>query len=458
MQAPALAPKRRTGRGSAPLRLALLVALSCGCNLENAGDEPPPDLLYFPNALALSVQKDGSAPRYLFIANSNYDLRYKSGTVQAISLDELERAIDACATDPCTIPPAEVIEDEVFIGSYSTALEMAPDGETLFVATRTDDSLGFIQVDADANGDDVLSCGNPGRTCNSLATRGPDPVDGEPLDWPIDPVAIVAAPLSQLTGQSAPGLGVLVAHRAGAVSLFLADGTDVELTAVLSNLPNPLTEIAFDPVTRLAYATVARSGIARVGVALARDGESGTVYDAGAVDLEATSSVPSTRDLVFVPPVPMAPEPSLAAPFALIVAQNPDALLQVDMDIAIDPAARERAYGVRVKRATVVGEGASRVATGTLQDGRPIAVVACFDSREIYVIDLTTMLPRSVVPNLSGPFDIALDQDRALVYVTDFRSSVIRVLDLAPLLNSVGEAPVEVVATIGKTRVLQELR
>src|SRR6476661_3506604 len=150
MQTPALAQKRRTGRRRAPLRMALLAALSCSsCNLDNAGDDPPPDVLYFPNALTLSVQPDGAAPRFLFVANSNYDLRYKWGSVQAISLDRVKAEVEACSKPPCTIEPAQVMVDEVFIGSYSTALGMAPDGRTLFVATRTDDSLEYVGVDPD---------------------------------------------------------------------------------------------------------------------------------------------------------------------------------------------------------------------------------------------------------------------------------------------------------------------
>ena len=40
------------------------------------------------------------------------------------------------------------------------------------------------------------------------------------------------------------------------------------------------------------------------------------------------------------------------------------------------------------------------------------------------------MLPLSVVPHLSGPFDLQYDEVRELVYVADYHSSVIRVLDL----------------------------
>ena len=117
----------------------------------------------------------------------------------------------------------------------------------------------------------------------------------------------------------------------------------------------------------------------------------------------------------------------------------------------------DRDVAPRVKRTAVVGAGASRVTTGVL-GGRPTAVVACFDARALFVIDLQTMLTRSVVPNLSGPFDLELDEERARVYVSDFRSSVIRVIDLGALTDSQGEASAAVIATLGTPRVLQELR
>ena len=149
MQAPAVDPKPQRGRryaqssmrakrGKRLRHIALIAALACGCNLDNEGDEPPAKQLYFTNALALSVPAaTGEAPRYLFAANSNYDLRYNAGSVVAIDLDKVAQRVeenrerrdgrDQRDEREDVIEPAEVIVDEAFIGAYSTALGMAPD-------------------------------------------------------------------------------------------------------------------------------------------------------------------------------------------------------------------------------------------------------------------------------------------------------------------------------------------
>jgi hypothetical protein len=169
------------------------------------------------------------------------------------------------------------------------------------------------------------------------------------------------------------------------------------------------------------------------------------------VRLQSLANALDARDLAFIPALPGAGE-ALSQNSALIVAQEPSALLLADID-----ASRNAPGRARVKRTAVVGAGASRLASGML-GGRPTAVVACFDSRALYVIDLETMLTLSVVPNLSGPFEIVLDEERERLYVADFRSSVIRIVDLSRLADSQGETSAAVIATLGKPRVVQELR
>ena len=68
------------------------------------------------------------------------------------------------------------------------------------------------------------------------------------------------------------------------------------------------------------------------------------------------------------------------------------------------------------------------------------------------------MLTRTVIPNFSGPFDVALDSARKLLYVSDFRSSVIRIVDLSPLTDPSAKEGARVIATLGSPRVIQELQ
>ena len=62
--------------------------------------------------------------------------------------------------------------------------------------------------------------------------------------------------------------------------------------------------------------------------------------------------------------------------------------------------------------------------------------------------------------NLNGPFELAIDSFRKRLYVADFRSSVVRVLDLGPVVAEAfgdrTDAPL--VGTLGIPKVVQELQ
>lgn len=485
---PAGVPVLFTRSTASAWRVALLATLAvAGCNLDNPGDDPPAGLLYFPNAITLTQHDADEKPRYLLIANSNFDLRYKHGTVQAMSLDRVARAIDKCTDEAtCQLDPKSVIEDEVFIDPFSTSLAISPDGRQVFAPTRTATSLQYIGLDASANGDDVLSCGEAGRNCGWRAERGESELEaGSLIDWPPDPVAVISGRLRDIastdpnvTGDAAdnsdiPGNYVIVAHRGGSASLFIptsgsGENTKWLMREALGGFPAQITELAFDPVSKLVHFTILNGGnsklLARAGVIVPRnsdgtpDVEDTLLYAQSSLSLEAVDGFGDTRDLTFVPALPAAGA-AFAGPRALVVSRSPSALLVVDVkqETSDNATSGELPGRGRVERTVVVGAGASRIKTGVI-GGREIAVVSCFDSRELFVIDLETMLTRGVVPNLSGPFEVALDEARQLVYLADFRSSVIRVIDVSPVSAGVSDKPVRVIATIGVPRVLQELK
>jgi hypothetical protein len=76
------------------------------------------------------------------------------------------------------------------------------------------------------------------------------------------------------------------------------------------------------------------------------------------------------------------------------------------------------------------------------------------------VLDATTGAVLSIVHNLSGPFEIALDSLRMRLYVADFRSSVVRIIDLSPIVTSTDPSTTSarVVATLGSPKLIQELQ
>jgi hypothetical protein len=439
-----------------------------GCNLDNPGDDPPKGTIYLPTGMLLSAAAPDVAPRYLYVVNSNFDLRYNSGSLQAFDLDKLESAVTECETPgpECEIDPQAVLKDEVLVPSLASYIAPSSGFERLYVATRTETNLTFVDVREDD--DNVLDCEDHDRRCAKSYASYKDPLaDKRDLELPREAVGIVAGKAEDFLPSADPpqsGEFVLVAHRGGEVSLFLdqLDTANLQLQDVLTLMEGsqPLKEptaIAFDPVTRLAYVTIYARGtveisgkklVARVGLASGDSEHPAVLYDADTISLEGVSTGRDTRALISNPARPGE---------ALVVSRIPNSLLWVDITSALDGEGLPT-QGI-VRRTAAVGRGPSRVIVGKLVD-RTLAIVSCFDSRQIYIMDAVTSEVLSIVHNFSGPFELALDASRKRLYVADFRSSVVRVLDLSPLLEGASELmpSARIVATLGHPQLVQELQ
>ena len=75
-------------RALAPALALLLAACAglSGCGLNQAGVTPPADTIAFPASAVLDREGD-----WLFVTNSNADLRYNDGSLVAFSLDRLTK-------------------------------------------------------------------------------------------------------------------------------------------------------------------------------------------------------------------------------------------------------------------------------------------------------------------------------------------------------------------------------
>ncbi len=116
-----------------PLSLfaALLVLLLNACYSAGDGKPPPLEQLYFPTGLALdgrsqSDQGDG-APKYLYVANSDFDLQFRAGSLVSYDLDLLRgvvprncsKSADCLGDDICDAPGVEGIpSDPARVPSY----------------------------------------------------------------------------------------------------------------------------------------------------------------------------------------------------------------------------------------------------------------------------------------------------------------------------------------------------
>jgi DNA-binding beta-propeller fold protein YncE len=442
------------------LRTAL-PALVLGCTLNHPGDDPEPGKIYYPVAVALSA---GEPPKYLYVVNSNFDLAYNAGTVQVYDLDRLKTKTDECQSEiDCRIDTLEVrVEDgedddgEVWIGSYAGGIARSIDGTRLYIPTRSDTGLTYIDVDRESG---RLECGQGSdRRCNDDHVRGEDSAESaNEVKLPGEPVGLVTGSISDL---SKDGDGpkeasyVLVAHREGAVSLFLDDGDRPRLVDVARGFSQRTTgigiapKIGSDPATGIAYITsvdystgVQSKSLDRVAVEF--DGDQSYIVDMGRLYLDGISAERDTRAVAF--------NSDEYPGKAFVVARTPSALLSVDLGLE-----RTNPRVVLATAVTEVGAGASRLAIGRIgDDERRFAFVSCYGSRELFVIDLDLEEPVSVIRGFSGPFEMAVDEGRNRIYVADFRSSVIRVVDLEPVLSGGREA--RIVATLGIPRPPEEL-
>jgi hypothetical protein len=441
------------------------------CNLANVGDPPPDADIYFPTGMFLSGQSEDSAPRFLYVVNSNFDLRYNRGSVQAFDLDALEAKISGCAQPglDCQIAAPEVIVDEVLVPSLATAYSVTPDRKRLYLTTRTDHSLLFIDLDETGDGEDVLQCDESERRCSDDRRRGVDPSENaRGATFPAEPVSIVtlaaASAVPGLDPASVPGNFVMVAHRWGQVSLFHDNGASgPRLIHVLDQLPLEPTGIDFDPIGHLAYLSLGTSAahpvpngtsrlISRVAFSV-EVGDNGSLdasylYDVGAVIIDGVAPQRSTRTLRMNPARPGE---------LLITGERPASLMFVD--VGNDKAASLAAPTLPAHEIVTVGDGPMRMTYGKVGT-RDVIAVSCFDAKQLYLVDPVSYTVLGVLHNLNGPFDVAIDELRKRLYISDFRSSSVLVVDLSAVAEggSGDRTDAPIVAMLGIPKVVMELQ
>lgn len=256
-------------------RLALAAALtvtSTGCFTDDDGQQPSAELFYFPAGVVASPGKTT-----LYVANSDFDLRFSGGSIFAMDLRGMRDAIapipaaiangddaaTACAAagrelnadpwlnpGPCSAfeaPP--FVRNSVFVGAFASALTLVhePNGNRarLFAPVRGDPSVTYIDVeddrgaDADTEASFRLDCQIDDRGfCDASHRLGQDrdkTLRG--IQLPSDPIGIAA---------TADGSAIVVAHQTEqSASLVVNDWERVpQLAYFITGLPNGPTELA----------------------------------------------------------------------------------------------------------------------------------------------------------------------------------------------------------------------
>jgi DNA-binding beta-propeller fold protein YncE len=539
---------------SLALASALLTALGVGaCNLHNEGLTPPDVALSYPISLALSREETdpsgGDGPDFLYVANTNYDLRYNAGSVQSFDLKKLEAALgrnrcrtlgtvlgqpdasvevadntiyelgssldasldagvsDAAVSDaglaeagvdagpivgmdagPIVLPASsqkvtlrgvlcdqrdplgdgrtsdgsgatppdcclgsesellDVQASHYRIDSYASAIAVSPDNKRLYVPVASRNRLLYF----DLNEQGQLGCGDQGDRCR----RGPglNSDDDVPNDkFPGQPSYMSVGRLADLGVDTSPSEGitpdtqyVATGHELGGFGLFVEKNGAPLLEDVLRGLPIRPTSVTTDPRHKLLYVTAnlqpffSRVGL-RVATASSFDGkESGPrelLYQTSRVIVSGSSvSQPADlRDITI--------DPNDDNRLYALIRGSQESVVFLELDPTAPSA------NARVVDQVQVGGGPSKL-TLLQQDGKTFLLASCYDGKNIFVIDTESHRVVAVVGNLSGPFEMVHDAYRRLLYVTDFRVSVLRVIDLAGLTQR-WQPPPRIVATIG---------
>lgn len=438
------------------LALTALVGASCA---RNPGSNPPPRLINFPTGVAVSRE---DVPRFLFVANSNFTAEFNQGSLQTFDLDVVAGLLGSCTQQaPCLFDPQTndaLMVSEVLVPSFASALVLGPAGRRLYSANRGEGTLIATDVDPDSG---ALSCGNnsTGERCRGRFMEVDEShADAQAGGLPTEPTGLAVGSLADFGFDAARGNYVVASHRGGEASLlvdrFRGEGSILELLDVFRGLTTDLESVTIAlPSLRLWLpgSDEARVQLAGLAIDSALDSPlDGRLFEGGVLDLEGVDI--GTRDDGYFRVARFDPRPERNR--AYLLSRQPEAVLVIDLE---DSGPRDLA----VADIMPVGIGASRLEIAQLGE-RWVAFVSCFDSRDLYLIDVDLRQTLAVVRGLSGPFEIAVDAARQLVYVADFSVSTVRIVDTAPLEECLrgGQAPCspQVIASLGRPRSFEQLR
>lgn len=425
--------------------------LVVACHTGSPGAAPPEKVLNFPAAVATSTQSCATGPCFLILANSNFDLRYNAGTLQSWDLESLSKTFQDCGANEkaCDIEsPAPYILSEVKIGSYTTAMGVSKNHSRVYVAVKGDRTVSAVDVGDDGK----LECGSGGfGFCNNAYRyRDTQFADAKNEPWGTNPSSIYVGSLQdelRVNGDARDFL--LVPDEGGGLALLIDDntaaqqrGSDLMLPAVVSfrrGMPQGLTSITWDKTSSAAYiANGLGETVVRAQVAvdqLAPRYENTFAYPSQVESISGTGSFLNTRD-VWV-------DARVNKNQAYFLMRVPSALMFATVEP--DSAGFRRYF--RARDIIRISDGASRITAATLTGSDKLWLFAStFDAREVFIFDADDQRVVSVIRGFSGPFELTVDTARRHLIVTDFRASVVRWIDLSPLLT--GEAA-KLLATVG---------
>jgi DNA-binding beta-propeller fold protein YncE len=448
--------------------------LAAGCSFGESGVSPPLDGLFLPTGLA--VDPTGG---WLYVVNSNSDLRYNAGTVAAIDLgkvgeDRARRDWGACpsagyrpggatGSRSCCYDFHDSVAlncDErgyvasaatVRIGSFGSTLLVSGGANgsldrRLFVAVRAEPSITFI--DARLNGSQVE------LRCLADGAGGANPFcdDSHKVRAGVDAVGLLKLPEEPYAMAMDERLGALyVSHGLRGVSV-------IDICA-----PRPSLVSVTSPVFTTSRFTTSREAVSTLVVpqpgnpvapvyALGRyyiDDRPAEIQSLHLRGGEQPCGGAEPRRLELVPGhsfFPSAFFPSGMDIRGLVISadnrrayvlhrngipsyarDNPPALIEVDRS----PDAQGRPVN-RTVEVVEICSGATELHQHDAGRG-PRLYVVCFESGQVYVVDPRLMEVSSVINTGRGPTTLAFAPgDPTIGYLAGFSDNNVSVIDLRP--------------------------
>lgn len=426
-----------------PFRLTAFAGLcaALGACPDNAGVPPPADAFFYPVAAAAS--SDGA---WLYVVNSDFDLRYNGGTVVSVDLAAVRAAAsqrvvgNGCRVDSTAEGVSNALRCNAsrFIRADATrrigpfavdaAVARYADRERLYVAVRGDGSVTWFDLDGRGN----MRCGAQGEDglCDDAHRVGIDP-SASPYGnrLPPDPSALSVDPTRGWVVVSHQSTDVSYARATLLYDRGAAAGSPASAGPVLLNVvggvATGLSAIALLPrADASARATwVATSRNEPVLTYFQAYPGNATLGDAQPY-LYRSATVPLTGLNLGNNSRAIAVDPTPGASRLYVVSRAPEALLALDLD-------RTNPAQVTVSDVIPLPPGPSRLlASYDAALGRTLLYVVAFDARRVSVVDPIERRITAEIPTNRGPHALVRDPNGQFLYVMDFNDSAMEVVDL----------------------------
>ena len=451
------------------LRLASLLAglgVVAGCPATADQVAPPAYDFYFPTGLVLSPDE-----RYMFVLSANSDLQFSSGAVQVIDLDVIDQIADSwkdspldarVAPDQCSAPDfgpvptrptvlacptsvdgapvsGVVANAGIQIGSFGVSAAVQPllngDGSAsslvrLFFTVRGDPSItwadfdtGTVQLDCGGVAGGFDRCDEAHRLARIRNDGDLPSLSTEPFGLAIDAVGqhgyvthLTTGTVSLIAAPNQVGsFPVLADEVSNLWGISILNGTlgSVGVAARTPGDPDGLVYVTSQSEARVSMVHAVDHGVDENGLPLESLIRTGSFFLDG---LTSAGDPGDARTIAFSPD----------GNRAYFISRTPPSLQAFDTSLDSTGAPRNLPMGV-----LELCEQPANLSLVDFGEG-PRAVLPCFQTGRLWVVDTDHMSLVAVEDTGRGPSGIATSVRHKKIYVGNYAEDTLTIIDAAP--------------------------